>query len=477
MARWPICITRSYHTPHFIVVVERESRKTCNHAAVLKEQRFFFFQLKQVNLISGVLCSLRAEKKENRSKSHMIDSVFYTTVVSFGLISLFIYLFVLPRLVLLPNNNGGNINNADTAAAAAARGRRGSPTDNDGGDNGNNNSRKPSSTAHQPLCTRTPPHLSEQSARIATWGGMNVLVEGMIPFRYTKAAAIQDQQQKLQQQQPSPSSLLLSKADMVKASAASSSPPSASLSSISSNRKDRARILSNLFHGSTSSSTSSSAADVTAAAAASAAAAPPEKGSTIVISIPSQDLDCPKLRRVLYLLGTYYNILVIIVVDSSVSIQEVSNIRNKLRGDSGEDSGENQKQSVATAAAASAAATDIASPSAISSSSSSSSSYLSADVLPDHRIVAASTVSARVAFARQLARKDLILDFDAEVSEQLMRFGHRVITYGGGGGGNGRRSQSNQQQQRSTEESFGQTQEETGRRVISKLGGLLLQSG
>jgi hypothetical protein len=368
----------------------------------------------------------------------MFDSIFYTTVVSFGLISLFIYLFVLPRL-LLPQGAGGgggggdrsNNNNNETA-----RGRRGSPTND-----GDGNSLKPSSTSQQPACTRVPPHLSEQSARIATWGGMNVLVEGMVPFRYTKAAAIQEQQQQPQLQsseQPPTSSLSKKTADN---DLASSSAPRSNISI--SNRKDRARILSNLFHDTSSSSSSST---TSADLVASATAAPPEKGSTIVISIPMQDLDCPKLRRVLYLLGTYYNILVIIVVDSSVSIKEISNLRSKLRGGGvgGDTAPETSSSSF--------------------SMSSSLSAFLSADVLPDHRIVAASTLSARVAFARQLARKDLILDFDADVCEQLMRFGHRVITYG-----NGRRSRLNRSEESSSD------QQETGRRV-SKLGRLLLQS-
>ena len=120
---------------------------------------------------------------------------------------------------------------------------------------------------------------------------------------------------------------------------------------------------------------------------------PPAKGTTIVIAIPSNDAECPKLRRVLYLLGTYYNLLLILAVDESFSEKDRMDKIKALRGDD-------------------------------------PSTRLSADVLPDHRIVVASTVAGRVAFARQLQRIELVMDFDPEVTNNLSRFGHRVVVYG-----------------------------------------------
>lgn len=59
------------------------------------------------------------------------------------------------------------------------------------------------------------------------------------------------------------------------------------------------------------------------------------------------------------------------------------------------------------------------------------------DVLPRHRVVAATTVTGRVAFVRQL-RPEVVVDYDAEVEKQLTRFGFRVVLYGGEGGGFGK---------------------------------------
>jgi hypothetical protein len=55
---------------------------------------------------------------------------------------------------------------------------------------------------------------------------------------------------------------------------------------------------------------------------------------------------------------------------------------------------------------------------------------LTAEVLPDHRIIFASTVAGRVAFVRQMQRIELVLDFDPEVKTLLSRFGHKVVVYG-----------------------------------------------
>jgi len=58
-------------------------------------------------------------------------------------------------------------------------------------------------------------------------------------------------------------------------------------------------------------------------------------------------------------------------------------------------------------------------------------------VLPKHRIVAAQSVTGRVAFVRQL-RPELVVDHDIEVQKQLTRFGFKVHIYGNGTGSFGR---------------------------------------
>jgi len=51
------------------------------------------------------------------------------------------------------------------------------------------------------------------------------------------------------------------------------------------------------------------------------------------------------------------------------------------------------------------------------------------EVLPDHRIVQSRSAKGRVAFVRQLARVEFVLDFDPVVQSELGRFGFVVIMY------------------------------------------------
>lgn len=129
-------------------------------------------------------------------------------------------------------------------------------------------------------------------------------------------------------------------------------------------RKERARLLSRLLDS----------------------GSPPIKGSTVVLGVPSQDIECPLSRRAIYLLATYYNLVVLVATES----ESRTTVLLRLRGDS----------------------------------------PLTADTLPDHRVVRTGSASGRVAFCRQLQRADWVLDFDTEVQDQLGRFGYRVVLYG-----------------------------------------------
>jgi hypothetical protein len=192
------------------------------------------------------------------------------------------------------------------------------------------------------FCTRVPSHISEMSAKITHSGGSNVLSDGIVAFRHTKVASHE-----------------------------ACLPPDLQMK----NRKDRARILSNFLSDTTVSS-------------------PPMKGGAVVVSVPVNELECLNLRRVLYLLATYYSLLVIVTVDPSFTPKDLKEILHKLRGSADEDS------------------------------------YLAPEVLPDHRVTASSSVTGRVAFVRQLQRIELVLDYDEQVRDNLTRFGHRVILYG-----------------------------------------------
>jgi hypothetical protein len=133
--------------------------------------------------------------------------------------------------------------------------------------------------------------------------------------------------------------------------------------------------------------------------ASTAGSKPPARGSTIVITISTKEVGCEKLRRSLYLLSTHFNTMVIFTdVSPDVSDLDLNALVVKLRGSNPSD--------------------------------------LPQDVLPRHRIVAAQSITGRVAFCRQLGRVEFVLDRDAEMQTQLGRFGFRVLVYGKDGLGN-----------------------------------------
>ena len=197
----------------------------------------------------------------------------------------------------------------------------------------------PSNRNNKTAATRVPCHVADQSKKIAADGGSNLLSDGLVAFRHSKASLYEQEAQDKNQ-------LIV-------------------------NRKDRAKILSRLIEDGTISS-------------------PPAKGSTLVVSIPASQVNCKKLRRVLFLFGTYYNLLVILSVPSS-SVDRIKLIE-QLRG-SDED-------------------------------------CIPSQVLPDHRIILASTAAGRITLVRQIQKVELVLDFELEVQTQLSRFGHQVIAYG-----------------------------------------------
>ena len=260
----------------------------------------------------------------------------------------------------------------------------------------NNNSQDPYWTEKplqsHPPCTRTPSHLSTASAQIAHSGGANVLVDGLVAFRYTKAAV-----------SPSSSSNAANASTPSSSSetpAATQEPQSHDWTAV--NRKERARVLSRLLM------------DQPLLQPDSVPIPPPNKGGNVVASIPMEDVGCPKLTHVLYLLATYYNLMVVVAVEasSSYSATQRSQLIEKLR------------------------AAPIGDAAAKQESSSSSSSQppkeerrLTADILPNHRILTASTIAGRVALTRQLQRVELVLEYDPQVLQNLARFGHRVISY------------------------------------------------
>jgi hypothetical protein len=276
------------------------------------------------------------------------DSSLFVTVVAVGVISAVLYLFWLRPL--LPGAAVRTQRNA-TNTAGAARTSAGHAVSND-------NDSSAVSSKPKEKCTRTPPHVAPSSAELAVNGGSNILIDGLLAFRHGRAALWEKQLGADEQ---------------------------------ALNRKDRARILSRLLEDTDVSHTATSSA-------------PPAKGSTIVVSIPALEVGCSKLRRVLYLLATYYNLLVILAVPSALEKEERVKIITKLRGGNEDDNDNDNSDDRAL-------------------------NMLAVDVLPDHRIIISTTCAGRVAFVRQVSRIELVLDFDPEVKNVLARFGHRVIAY------------------------------------------------
>lgn len=153
------------------------------------------------------------------------------------------------------------------------------------------------------------------------------------------------------------------------------------------NRRERARIFARMF-------------------SSQKGARPPNRGANIVVTIQHSDVSCDKLQKTLYLLGTYYNLFVL--VDGSggfdgSSDEEVMEYIKKLRAEL-----LNQE----------------------SSDSDNSNQYkLNAQIIPPHRIAFSSTSKGRIAFVRQLHGAELVVDCEEDVTKELERFGFRVLLY------------------------------------------------
>ena len=208
---------------------------------------------------------------------------------------------------------------------------------------------------------RRPPHLAETCS--GGPAGSRYLVEGLIPFKRSLAGSYESSKTTRVSQEDE---------DVVTA-----------------NRKSRARLLARLLNPTLTGAQTKT---------------PPARGSNVIVCIPSTDVGCAKLQQALYLMGTYFNLFLVLTLPSKddAGVDEhdkekelLDNLRSQLRG-SGNDNG------------------------------------VPIEVLPDHRIVAARTVEGKVAFVRQMHRPEFVLDCDAEMKTQLERFGFMVLLYGRG---------------------------------------------
>jgi hypothetical protein len=183
-----------------------------------------------------------------------------------------------------------------------------------------------------PSATRRPPHASKTDA---------LLIDGMVSFRNSTAATFD----------------------------ATNADPDM----LARNRKERAKILSRIL-------------------TLDSGAAPPSRGGCIVVSLPADDVDCARLRRILFLLATYFSMVVVLSVDQSATEDEIKQMIVKMRG--------------------------------------SDETTIPEAVLPSHRIVAAQSRTGRIALVRQLGSVEFVLDHEQEMKNELERFGFKVFIYG-----------------------------------------------
>jgi len=169
--------------------------------------------------------------------------------------------------------------------------------------------------------------------------------------------------------------------------------PSSAADLIVVNRRERARIFARMF------------------SVSGGGGRPPNRGVNIVVTIRHTEISCSKLQKALFLLGTYYNLFLLVegsgVAAASGKDVEVRDFVKKMRY-------ELLNQGIGGSAA--------------------DSEYkLNSEIIPPHRIAFSSTAKGRVAFVRQLHGTELVVDFDENVTKELERFGFRVLVYPKGG--------------------------------------------
>jgi hypothetical protein len=237
---------------------------------------------------------------------------------------------------------------------------------------------------------RVPPHHIKSSSTSRV-----VAHDGIVPFRFTKAATVEAKQ----------------------AQASSSlNDTTGTTDEMFLNRKDRARILAKLFKK----------------------LDPPAKGNMLILSIPSSQIGNTngntnanaKLRRILYLLGTYYNLFIMVNCDNDPEYKD----QKELNHNDYEKDKERYDSLIAKLYDSSESGTESGTEIGIGIGSGiGSGQILTEEVLPSHRIVVTTSVASRVAFVRSFPKApDYIVgsDSDCHLEEEmqtlLTKFGYRV---------------------------------------------------
>lgn len=230
---------------------------------------------------------------------------------------------------------------------------------------------------------RHPPHLVAPAGWSTTKSDLSAcLVHGVVPFRSTPASGYE--------------------ARLQRESKAKEGEGGDGDDTIVANRRERARVFARMF----------------SLQKGGGQKRPPNRGANVVVAIGSADVHCRRLQKALYLLGTYYNLFVLIdssgdaASSSSASIDGDGETRNFIKG------------------LRSDLLNDKVPPSTTTTKGDDDGEYkLNAQILPPHRIASCSTRGGRVAFVRQLQGTELVVDFEEGVTGELERFGFRVLLY------------------------------------------------
>jgi hypothetical protein len=297
------------------------------------------------------------------------SSTLCITVLLFAAISFLVYKFILSapletQTQAIAPSSGTVVTPQRNAAASTSAAPRASRTINSSsGDNSSDDYFNYGTNRHPSHLI--PPEKWDKSTTSLT----KYLLNGIVPFRSTPANGYETRLQKE----------LLSNDLIV------------------TNRKNRARIFARLF--------SLTATDD------GVKKPPPNRGANIVVTVYPSDASCDKLQKALMLLGTYYNLFVLVDA-SDLGDKSMKEQREFVKTFREEMIHINTQQTKAE-----------------------SSHQLNDQILPLHRIVFLSTTAGRVAFVRQLNGVELVVDGEEKVTKELSRFGHRVLVYPKGGGG------------------------------------------
>ncbi len=239
---------------------------------------------------------------------------------------------------------------------------------------------------------RRPPHHIDTDVTSSSSAHRN---DGILPFRLTKASIHESK-------------------DVSSSSTATATATATADDKVLENRKARARVFAKLF---------TSKSNIT----------PPSRGGTLVISIPvSVAMDSTtgtkhaKLSQVLFSLGTYYNVFVMVAVDNDEKFGSGGGCSGSSSSSASDYNEDKQRSDDIVQSFYSVTKNNG------DSDGESESQPLSKDVLPPHRIVITQSVPSRIAFVRSFPKNpDVVIGFDddEDLMTQLTKFGYNVMLH------------------------------------------------